>query len=136
MEDFSSDKIQYSSSGADITVKADSSMFETFYLQTLSNQGVNSIAKEIRVFVCGSEEVTTNGGRIDLSWEDDTDYSISAADVIASFTSTEPARCPVVSYYLTYDLFEGGTATSLSDGQIALTSSSDPLVSFQFAEMF
>jgi hypothetical protein len=77
----------------------------TFNLQ-ITSLGGSSKAKEISIFICGQEKVSINGraGQIVKSWDNDTVYSISAEKVVESFTSSEPVRCPIVSYHLIYDL--------------------------------
>jgi hypothetical protein len=106
-EDFTNDMITLDAEAFDITVKTDAFLEVNFYMKAFSLGGPSN-AKEINIFICGQEKVSTNGGadKILKSWDDDTVYNISAKTVKASFTSSEPVRCPVVSYHLTYDLAE------------------------------
>jgi hypothetical protein len=106
-EEFSNDMITLDSVTFDITVKTDAFLDISFFLKTASEGGPTN-NKEISIFICGQEKVSTNGGadKIETSWDDDTVYNITSETVIASFTSSEPVKCPVVSYHLTYDLAE------------------------------
>jgi hypothetical protein len=105
-EPFSHEMITLDIVANDILIKTDTFLEISFFLKTTSTGGPGN-SKQISIFICGQEKVSTEGGadKIEKSWDDDTVYDISEATVTASFKSSED-RCPVVSYYLTPSLSE------------------------------